>query len=1035
MTNESPVQAGPDAHAIACLHEAIMAGIPNGRSLLTLRRIEAQIDKLAAAMEEAIRLDEPAPLDAMLNMLLLSQRKFLGIPEDATAGARLQQLSLGWQRNTLTPDEKRMFERSVTAWNIRQKLQVVHPELVIAHPPPDPEAQKLLDTMRELGGPLQEAMKHTVPGDITPDWLNRVSEALERHRQLLATVSAGNAVRPSLCYTMGSAAYALGRGLDQSSRPAEAASAYTEAAKLYLEAGEKDDAENAAAQARWLTFALTTDIDGGSFEDLQRLAGGIEDPLDRALVLSRLGRNAVEANDQAGAARYAQATQDALVLAGFPAPAPETMSETTGRWIDEAVKRRSGLKLPRLLQQIGQLTLDCLATRHSQAVGADPAEAARLEQTMALLHQALLKIVGEANVVAAEIRDGLRPYMPQLHSEELPPDPNWERAMALWPRINALLQATQAEAMPDESVVAAAGEVAAEAIAIGQPGLVANACLVRARLLQRTGDLSGSAAAAAAGEAGLLPHGATPDTLTNPDFFAAFLMLREHRGFLEGAAKNYSGVLDLAEGAIKAIEAARYRINDPLQQGAYLAERTRFYEMAAFSAFKLEKWDNLVAVMDLVRARSALRNRLAPPPDDDVAGLAARVAETTRAIEAAPAAAKPALRDSRQILWSLLSIARMRGAAAAQLPELNVAAIQAAIAPDEAVISWMWVATGILLVLAIDKTRIHAERIILSEQCCATLENYVNQILAGKLLRNQLAPMVNKLAGELLPPDTRAFIAGAARLILSPHRRLHLIPFHAAQFDGKYLIEQAAIRYVPNLGSLLIPWNGTHDGEIFSVGINDFGNRVPSLRGAEAEAEAVAAAWSAHGHTTTVLTGAKATRAAFLALPLDRCRILHLATHGLSVYDRQLKGDPFASLLCLQDGDLEALTLAELPLRAELVILSACNSGQRALSLPGLAELPGDDLFGLQAGFFQAGARSVIGTLWTLDDSSAGAILPELHRHLALGAPAEEALRQAACAYLRTPDAAKGIYYWAPLFMNSIGRINESNREPVPCQS
>jgi hypothetical protein len=1020
-----------DPGAIARLHQAIMAGIPNGRSLLTLRRIEAQIDKLAAAMEEAVELDEPVALDNMLNTLLVSQRKFLGIPEDARAGARLQELSQGWQRNTLAPDVKRVFERSVTAWNIRQKLQAVHPEVVKLHPPPDPAEQQLLDTMKELGGPLQEAMQHTVPGSITPDWLQKLSQDLEQHRQLLATVSATNTIRLTLCYTMGSAAYALGRGLDQSSRPAEARDAYTEAAKLYLEAGEKEDADNAAAQARWLNFALTADIDGGSFQDLRRLASGIEDPFDRAQVLNRLGRNATEANDQAGALKYAQATEEALALAGFPAPLPATMGETMGQWIDAAIKRRNGLKLPRLLQQIGQITLDALATRHGQAARDDPAQAAELERIISLLHQALLQIIGQAGVVQTEIRDGLRPYMPQLHDEQPPQDWNWERAMALWPRIGALIQASQAEAMPGASVIADAAEVAAAAIDIGQPGLVANACLVRAQLLQRTGDLAGSAAAAEAGEAGLLPHGATPDTLTNPDFFAAFLMLREHRAFLKGGAKDYAGVLDLAEGAITAIEAARYRINDPLQQGAYLAQRTRFYEMAAFSAFKLERWDNLVTVMDLVRARSALRNRLAPPPDDDVAGLAAQVAEMTRAIEAAPEAEKPGLRDRRQVLWSLLSIARMRGAAGKNLPELTVAAIQSALAPDEAVVSWMWVATGILLVLALDRTRIHAERIILSEQRCATLENYVGQILDGKLLRSQLGTMVNKLAADLLPPDTRAFIAGARRLILSPHRRLHLIPFHAAQFDGAYLIEQAAIRYVPNLGSLLIPWTGTSKGEIVSVGINDFGNRVPGLRGAEAEARSVAAIWSAQGDKATLLAGPQATRAAFLALPLDRCRILHLATHGLSVYDRQLKGDPFASLLCLRDGDLEAMTLAELPVRAELVVLSACNSGQRALSLPGLAELPGDDLFGLQAALFQAGARSVIGTLWTLDDSSAVAILPELHRHLAQGAPAEEALRQAICAYLRTPDAANGIYFWAPLFMSSIGRLPEPNQETV----
>ena len=701
------------------------------------------------------------------------------------------------------------------------------------------------------------------------------------------------------------------------------------------------------------------------------------------------------------------------------------------RWIDEAIRRRAGLAVARLLQQVGQMTLDSLSIRHAAATRADPAQAAELERLTAALNQALARIVAEPAAVATEIREGLRPYMPQLEDNTPHSDPNWERAMALWPRINAIIEAAGAEAAPSDSQVAEAAAVAQAASAIGQPGLVANACLARARLLQRTGDMAGSEASAEAGEAGLLPPGTTPDSLTNPDFFAAFLMLREHRGFLAAERKDFVGVLDLAEGAIRAIEAARYRINDPFQQGAYLEERTRFYEMAAFSAFKLERWDNLVTVMDLVRARSALRNRLAPPPDDDVADLAAKLAEMTRAIEAAPDDQKPALHDRRQVLWSLLSIARMRGAAGKNLPELTVASVQAVLAPDEAVISWMWVADGILLVLALDRTRIHAERIILSEERRGTLDNYVAQILSGKLLRKQLGPMVDKLANALLPPDTLAFVAGAARLILSPHRRLHLVPFHAARIGGKYLIEQAAIRYVPNLGSLVIPWQGVQDGDVVAVGINDFGNRVPALHGAEAEAEAVVSVWGSAGRPATLLEGAKATRAAFTALPLDRCRLLHLATHGLSVYDPRVKGDPFASLLCFRDGDMEALSLAELPLRAELVIMSACNSGQRALSLPGLSELPGDDLFGLQAALFQAGVRSVIGTLWTLDDTSAVAILPALHRHLAAGIVAEEALRQAVCAYLRTADAAQGIYFWAPLFMSSIGRLPEPLKETI----
>jgi CHAT domain-containing protein len=198
---------------------------------------------------------------------------------------------------------------------------------------------------------------------------------------------------------------------------------------------------------------------------------------------------------------------------------------------------------------------------------------------------------------------------------------------------------------------------------------------------------------------------------------------------------------------------------------------------------------------------------------------------------------------------------------------------------------------------------------------------------------------------------------------------------------------------------------------------------VPDLHHAEDEARAVAAAWGAVGAEATTLLGGAATRAAFAGLPFDRCRCLHLSTHGTSVLADETGGDPFLSRLYLSDGEVEALTIANLPLRAELVVMSACCSGQRAQALPGLTELPGDDLFGLQGALFEAGAGSVIGALWPFDDETAGKLLPSLHAALARGIAPEVALRDAMCGYLRAPGA-RGVFYWAPLFMSSISRTS-----------
>lgn len=158
-----------------------------------------------------------------------------------------------------------------------------------------------------------------------------------------------------------------------------------------------------------------------------------------------------------------------------------------------------------------------------------------------------------------------------------------------------------------------------------------------------------------------------------------------------------------------------------------------------------------------------------------------------------------------------------------------------------------------------------------------------------------------------------------------------------------------------------------------------------------------------------------------MASDLGARRCVHIATHGGSVFSGDAREDPFDSFLVLKDAKLDALSISQLRLQAQVVVLSACFSGQRALSLPGLESLPGDDLFGLQAAFFQAGAQSVVGALWPLDDESAARILPRLHRALAAGVAPDLALQEALkreCVASPPDD----IYRWAPLFLSSLGR-------------
>jgi CHAT domain-containing protein len=129
------------------------------------------------------------------------------------------------------------------------------------------------------------------------------------------------------------------------------------------------------------------------------------------------------------------------------------------------------------------------------------------------------------------------------------------------------------------------------------------------------------------------------------------------------------------------------------------------------------------------------------------------------------------------------------------------------------------------------------------------------------------------------------------------------------------------------------------------------------------------------------------------------------------------------SFLYLYDSIVDGLEIASWELKAELVVLSACSSGQRAISGRGMPHLPGDDLFGLQAAFFAAGAKRVIGSLWPVHSPAAKAIMTALHRQLATGQSPETALRSAILEYLRTARVGnRQSFYWAPFFLSAVGR-------------
>ncbi|OFW32813.1 MAG: hypothetical protein A3J28_01125 [Acidobacteria bacterium RIFCSPLOWO2_12_FULL_60_22] len=157
-----------------------------------------------------------------------------------------------------------------------------------------------------------------------------------------------------------------------------------------------------------------------------------------------------------------------------------------------------------------------------------------------------------------------------------------------------------------------------------------------------------------------------------------------------------------------------------------------------------------------------------------------------------------------------------------------------------------------------------------------------------------------------------------------------------------------------------------------------------------------------------VLLDRNATEAAFKALPLADFRVIHLAAHGVASTnfpDRAalLLGSSPASG---EDGLLQAREIRDLPLNADLVTLSACETGNgKLLGQEGIASL--------ERAFLLAGAKAVIASLWTADDTYTIVLMKRLYQHLVAGVDKGTALRQAKLDLLNQFGAEALPVYWA----------------------
>ncbi|MEM9213217.1 MAG: CHAT domain-containing tetratricopeptide repeat protein [Cyanobacteria bacterium P01_F01_bin.150] len=279
---------------------------------------------------------------------------------------------------------------------------------------------------------------------------------------------------------------------------------------------------------------------------------------------------------------------------------------------------------------------------------------------------------------------------------------------------------------------------------------------------------------------------------------------------------------------------------------------------------------------------------------------------------------------------------------------------------------------------------------------------------------------------DLLPSQPEAPV------VFMPQEELHMLSFAALQdSEGQFLIEKHTMLMAPSIQILgvvnardrdkpslsmehslqalnpaLIVGNPTMPKVALSASVP--AARLPPLASAEEEANAIAQMINA-----TAMVGDQATEAA-IAQQMPDARLIHLATHGLLDYGnpRQsaVRDMPGAIALApsmpstpnvakeqqetdnddldqTTDGLLTSGEIMAMELQAEMVVLSACNTGR--------GDITGDGVIGLARSFIGAGASNVVVSLWAVPDEPTSQLMMAFYTELLNNPNRAQALRQA----------------------------------------
>jgi CHAT domain-containing protein len=448
----------------------------------------------------------------------------------------------------------------------------------------------------------------------------------------------------------------------------------------------------------------------------------------------------------------------------------------------------------------------------------------------------------------------------------------------------------------------------------------------------------------------------------------SFLQSENYRqSFFEGSLSAYSGMIESLSESGKPDEAFSF------------SERARsraFLDLLGSKAQLSRVKSGLLGEERTLQERiAAIRARLSAEDDGEVdrAGLRKELSEA----EAAYSAFLSNVRKEDKEQASLMTVEPLGLKQVQELLDSGTSLLEYFVTGKEV---FVWV---------VEREKLQFQRVELPKEKLSGLVRTLREsifTLGEREKFNETSAILHKqLIEPLLPHIT------GKELIIVPHDVLHYLPFHAlVGSDGRYLIEKYPIYYLSSASLLQFVKEKKKAGgeKVLAFGNPDLGDPEKNLEYAELEAEEVK---NVYPQSSVFLKkDASEEKSKSLSPTHD---ILHFATHAKLNED-----DPLSSAVLLaredqEDGRLEVREIFGMDLKANLVVLSGCETGLGKLST-------GDELVGLTRAFIYAGTPSVVASLWSVDDSSTAHLMASFYRNLKTMSKVE-ALRQAQLELIR----------------------------------